>query len=98
MTKNAVQIIVRVVERPVEPSKPKPGAPYQPPKQAKFKAIATCKINGKQVSRTASMITEEETRLEAYSKLATLVAKHGSVPVQGPGVLAPTADENDDGK
>jgi hypothetical protein len=77
MSKDAVQIIVRIVERPVAPKKSKPGTPYQPPKQGKYKAIATCKLNGKPVSRTASMNTEEQTRLEAYSKLASLVAKHG---------------------
>lgn len=87
MSKAFVKIVVRVVERPVQ-TKPQNGQSYQPPKKAVFKAIATCELNGKQYSRTATHESEEETRRQAFSKLATLVAKLGGVPGEGPGVVS----------
>jgi len=85
MSKSAISIVVRLVESR-KPTPPVPGQPYQPPKRPVFKSIATCEVNGKRLSKTASMDTEAASRLEAYSKLATLVAKHGAVPVMGVGV------------
>tara|TARA_A100001391_G_C5045578_1_gene272047 strand:- start:169 stop:459 length:291 start_codon:yes stop_codon:yes gene_type:complete len=85
MSKAAISIVVRLVESP-KPATPKPGQPYQPPKRPVFKSIATCSVNGKRLSKTASMETEAESRLEAFNKLATLVAKHGAVPIKGVGV------------
>lgn len=90
MAKDAVQVIVRIVERP-STAKPAQGlGAYQPPKQPKFKAIATCRVGQKPLSRTATMPTEAQARESAYSKLATLIAKHGAFPVKGPGVDMPT--------
>jgi len=84
MSKQAIKIGVRIVERP-KPIETPPGQPYRPPKKQWFKAIATCELDGKRFSKTASKETEDESRLEAYSKLATLVAKQGAVPVKGYG-------------
>ncbi len=85
MAKKAVKIGVRIVERPT-PITPDPTKPYQPPKKQVFKAIATCNITGKRYSRTASMPTEQQAREEAYSKLATMIAKQGAVPVEKYGI------------
>ncbi|MBL4697411.1 MAG: hypothetical protein JKX70_01115 [Phycisphaerales bacterium] len=85
MSKEFIQIGVRIVERPLEIKQPK-NQPYQPPKQQFYKAIATCQIQGKRLSRTASMETELGAKKEAYSKLATLVAKQGRVPGEGYGL------------
>ncbi len=85
MSKQAIKIGVRIVDRPKSIEMP-PGRPYQPPKKQRFKAIATCEINNKRFSKTAAKDTEKEAREEAYSKLATLVAKQGAVPVKGFGL------------
>jgi len=86
MPKDAIRIVVRIVERPA-PTKPNPNIPYQPPKAQVFKAIANCTLNGKSLSRTATSSTEPQARLNAFNKLATLVAKQGDAfPVKGPGV------------
>ncbi len=82
MSKQAIKIGVRIVDRP-KPTKTPPGQPYRPPKKQRFKAIATCEINGRRLSKTASTETEDQARQEAYSKLATLVAKQGAIPVKG---------------
>tara|TARA_R110002111_G_scaffold127423_2_gene192357 strand:+ start:1633 stop:1938 length:306 start_codon:yes stop_codon:yes gene_type:complete len=94
MSKKAVKIGVRIVDRPTL-SKPAPNQPYQPPKKQYFKAIATCNIAGKRFSRTAAAETEEGSRREAYSKLATLIAKQGAVPVEKYGVeISPSKQDN----
>ena len=85
MSKQAIKIGVRIVERP-KSIKPTPNQPYRPSKKPVFKAIATCEINGKRYSKTASKETEAVSRLEAFRKLATLVAKMGAVPIKGFGV------------
>ncbi len=82
MSKQAIKIGVRIVERPQSVSTP-PGQPYRPAKKQLFKAIATCEINGKRLSKTASKEGETESREEAFNKLATLVAKQGAFPVKG---------------
>lgn len=87
MPKETIKIGVRIVQRPA-PIKPAQGEAYRPPKSPVFKAIATCDIAGKHLSKTASKPTEQEARLEAYSKLATLVAKQGALPAKGYGVDA----------
>ncbi len=87
MSKKPIQIVVRVVDRPAI-EKPDSNKPYQPPKAAVFKSIATCEINGKRYSKTATDSSEEVSRTSAFSKLATLVAKQGAVPIPGPGVPA----------
>jgi len=82
MSKELVKIGIRIVDRPRSiPNQP--GQPYRPAKKQVFKAIATCEINGKRYSKTASLESEAESRDEAYSKLATLVAKQGAVPAKG---------------
>ncbi len=93
MSKKPIQIVVRVVERPC-PQKPTPDKPYQPPKAAVYKSIATCDINGKRFSKTATDANEESSRTSAFSKLATLVAKQGAVPIPGPGVPASAVIQN----
>tara|TARA_R110000744_G_C19284610_1_gene553967 strand:+ start:219 stop:491 length:273 start_codon:yes stop_codon:yes gene_type:complete len=86
MPKNAIRITVRIVDRP-NTTKPDPSKPYQPPKAQVFKAIAECTLNGKSLSRNAVSTTESQARLDAFDKLATLVAKQGDAfPVKGPGV------------
>ncbi len=85
MSKQVIKIGVRIVDRP-QPTPMPSGQPYRPPKKQRFKAIATCEINGKRFSKTASKDTEQEARQEAYSKLATLVAKQGAVPAKGFGL------------
>lgn len=87
MAKETIKIGVRIVQRP-EPVKASKDASYRPPKAPVFKAIATCEIAGKHLSKTASKPTEEEARLDAYSKLATLVAKQGALPAKGYGLDA----------
>jgi len=82
MSKEFVKIGVRIVERPAPPL-PQTSAEYRPPKKPVFKAIATCQVNGKNLSRTAAAETETEAIENAFSKLATLVAKHGAVPAPG---------------
>ncbi|MDF1810454.1 MAG: hypothetical protein P1U42_12245 [Phycisphaerales bacterium] len=82
MSKEFVKIGVRVVERPAPPLPQKDGE-YRPPKKPVFKAIATCRVNGKNLSRTATAETETESIENAFSKLATLVAKNGAVPSPG---------------
>ena len=91
MSKQAVKIGVRIVERPQHIEIPA-GQPYQPPKKQLFKAIATCELNGRRLSKTASKETEEASREEAFSKLATLVAKQGAFPVKGFGLRDGEAD------
>ena len=93
MSKKAVQIGVRIVERP-SPVKQTPGQPYQPPKKQFFKAIATCNIAGKRLSRTAACDTEDQARHQAYSKLATLIARQGAVPVEKYGAK-PSEDQSE---
>ena len=86
MPKDAIRITVQIINRPAE-AKPKPNQPYQPPKAQAFKAIANCTLNGKSLSRTATSPTESQARLNAFEKLATLVAKQGNAfPIKGPGV------------
>ncbi len=86
MPKDAIRITVRIVDRP-DSAKPDPNKPYQPPKAQVFKAIADCTLNGKSLSRHATSSTESQARLNAFDKLATLVAKQGDAfPVKGPGV------------
>ena len=86
MPKDAIRIVVRIVDRP-SAAKPDPNQPYRPPKAQVFKAIANCTLNGKPLSRTATSPTESQARLDAFDKLATLVAKQGDAfPVKGPGV------------
>jgi len=82
MSKEFVKIGVRIVERPQQ-AQPQKGQAYQPAKKQVFKAIATCEIDGKRFSKTASNETEEASKNDAYSKLATLVAKQGAVPGKG---------------
>ncbi len=82
MSKQAIKIGVRIVDRP-KPIKTPPGQPYRPPKKQWFKAIATCEINSQRLSKTASKETQQAARDEAYSKLATLVAKQGAIPIKG---------------
>ncbi len=96
MSKQAIKIGVRTVERP-KPIKPAPNQPYRPPKKLVFKAIATCEINGKRYSKTASKETEDGSRLEAFSKLATLVAKMGAMPIKGFGFEEGDESEKDEG-
>ena len=86
MPKDAIRIMVRIVDRP-DATKPDPNTPYQPPKAQVYKAIANCTLNGTPLSRTATHPTESQARLDAFDKLATLVAKQGDAfPVKGPGV------------
>jgi hypothetical protein len=92
MSKEAIKIGVRLVSRP-EPVQQAPNQPYRPPKAQVFKAIATCSIGNKQFSRTSAKPTEEEARSDAYSKLATLIAKQGVVPVPGFGVEVDSSDQ-----
>lgn len=82
MSKEFIKIGVRIVDRP-QPVDSQSGKPFQPSKKQVYKAIATCEINGKRFSKTASNETEEASKSEAYSKLATLVAKQGAVPGKG---------------
>ncbi len=86
MSKDGIIIVVRIVERPKQ-ADASPGQAYQPPKAPIYKAIATCEIKGKRLSRTSAKPSEVNARMDAYSKLATLVAKQGAVPVQGHGVV-----------
>ena len=86
MSKEYIKIGVRIVERPAPPLPASSDQPYQPPKKPVFKAIATCQLRAKNLSRTATAETESEAIEQAYSKLATLVAKNGAVPAQGYGV------------
>ncbi|MGJ8635934.1 MAG: hypothetical protein ACSHX5_03720 [Phycisphaerales bacterium] len=86
MPKDPIRITVQIIHRP-EQTKPDPNQPYQPPKAPVFKAIANCTLQGKPLSRTATNSTEPQARLDAFNKLATLVAKQGNAfPVKGPGV------------
>lgn len=94
MAKDGISIVVRIVERP-KPVESLPGQAFQPPKATVYKAIATCEIKGKRYSRTSAKPTEVNARMDAYSKLASLVAKQGAVPVQGHGVVI---DERNKGK
>lgn len=82
MGKQVINVGVRIVERP-KPVKAEAGEPYRPAKKQLFKAIATCEIDGKRYSRTASTETEDSSRQEAFNKMATLVAKQGAFPVKG---------------
>ena len=85
MSKKPVKIGVRIVERP-SPVQQDSNQPYRPPKKQFFKAIATCNIAGRRFSRTAASETELGARSEAFSKLATLIAKQGCVPLKAFGV------------
>ncbi|MGV6814993.1 MAG: hypothetical protein ACWA5W_08305 [Phycisphaerales bacterium] len=89
MAKDAVRVVVRIVERPPSTKTTQSSGAYQPPKHPKFKAIATCQVGEKPLSRTAAMPTEAQARESAYNKLATLIAKHGAFPIKGPGVDMP---------
>lgn len=86
MPKDAIRITVRIVDRPAA-AELDPKQPYQPPKAQVFKAIADCTLNGKSLSRHATSSSESQARLNAFDKLATLVAKQGNAfPIKGPGV------------
>lgn len=93
MSKKAVQIGVRIVQRPA-PVVQDPNKPYQPPKKQLFKAIATCNIAGMRYSRTAAADSETGAREEAYSKLATLIARQGAVPLEKFGVESTPSDQH----
>jgi hypothetical protein len=80
MSKDQVKIVTRIVERPT-PVKDAGDRPYRPAKRAVFKAIATCELAGKRLSRTATNEDEDESKRLAYNKLATLIAKSGGIPV-----------------
>jgi len=80
MSKEQVKIITRIVERPV-PIKQTSDQPFRPAKKQVFKAIATCELGGKRLSRTATNVDEDESKRLAYNKLAGVVAKSGRVPI-----------------